>query len=59
MFKKSLFALAATASIVAATAPVAADARTRHYTRHHVYRGSNGRYYCHRGHGTTGTIVSA
>ena len=61
MFKKSLLALTATASIVAAAAPVAADARTRHhhYTSHRVYRGTNGRYYCHRGNGTEGTIIGA
>jgi hypothetical protein len=61
MFKQGMLALAATASVVAAAAPVAADARTRHrtYTTSHVYRGTNGRYYCRRGDGTVGTIVGA
>jgi hypothetical protein len=62
MFKHGIMALAATASVVAATAPVAADARTRHhrtYATSHVYRGTNGRYYCRRGNGTVGTIVGA
>ncbi|MGZ3171639.1 MAG: glycine zipper 2TM domain-containing protein [Croceibacterium sp.] len=61
MFKKSILALAATASIVAAAAPVAVEARThhRHYTSSHVYRGTNGRYRCHRGNGTQGTIIGA
>lgn len=59
MFKKSMLALAATASVVSAAAPVAADARTRHHYTHRVYRGTSGRYYCHRGHGTTGAIVGA
>jgi len=60
MFKQSMIALAATASIAGATMSVAADARTyHHYTTSRVYRGSDGRYYCHRGNGTVGTIVGA
>jgi uncharacterized protein YcfJ len=60
MFRQGFMALAATASVLAAATPVTADARTRHHYRtHHVYRGSNGRYYCHRGSGTTGTIIGA
>lgn len=61
MFKQGILALAATASVLAAATPIAADARTRHhyYRTSHVYRGTNGRYYCHRGHGTTGAIIGA
>lgn len=58
MFKHSIMALAATASVVAAVAPVSADARTRHHTSR-VYSGTSGRYYCHRGNGTVGTIIGA
>jgi|SRR6185312_4248517 uncharacterized protein YcfJ len=61
MFRQGFMALAATASVLAAATPVTADARTRHHYHRtsHVYRGSNGRYYCHRGNGTTGTIIGA
>jgi uncharacterized protein YcfJ len=61
MFRQGFMALAATASVLAAATPVTADARTRHHYHRtsHVYRGSNGRYYCHRGSGTTGTIIGA
>lgn len=64
--KKTMLALAAASSMVALpTAPV--EAR-HHYARHHYYttangirywRGSDGRYYCHRRNGTTGLIVGA
>jgi hypothetical protein len=60
MFKHSIMALAATASVVAATVPAAAEARHHHrYYTSRVYRGHNGRYYCRRGNGTVGTIVGA
>jgi len=39
------------------------DAERRHYqyTGNHIryWRGNDGRYYCHRSNGTTGTIVGA
>ena len=60
MFKQGIMALAATTTVLAAATPIAADARTRHHYRtSHVYAGTNGRYYCHRGHGTTGAIIGA
>jgi glycine zipper 2TM protein len=36
-------------------------ARRYHYTGNHIryWRGNDGRYYCHRSNGTTGTIVGA
>lgn len=62
MLKQGILALAASASLVAATVPTAAEARHHHhrtYRTSHVYRGYSGRYYCHRGDGTEGTIVGA
>ena len=61
MFKQGMLAFAATASVLAAAAPVAADAQTRHrtYRTSQVYRGADGRYYCRRGRGTTGAIIGA
>ena len=61
MIKQSLLALAASASILATAAPLPVEARThhRHHARSHVYRGSNGRYYCRRGDGVQGTVIGA
>jgi len=59
MLKQGMLALAASASLVAAAVPTAAEARHHHYRTSHVYHGYNGRYYCHRGNGTVGTIVGA
>ena len=56
MIKQTLLALAASASVLAAAAPLTAEAR--HY-RHHVYRGTAARYNCHRGDGVQGTVIGA
>ena len=62
MFKQSVLALAATASVLTVAIPEQADARTRHRTHHAagtVWRGSDGRYHCRRGDGTLGTVIGA
>jgi hypothetical protein len=60
MFKQSILALAAAASVATAAAPDTAFARTRHHRTHATtWRGSDGRYHCRRGDGTVGTVVGA
>lgn len=61
MFKHGIVTVAASVSLVAITVPTAAEARHHYhsYRTSHVYRGYNGRYFCHRGHGTVGTIIGA
>ena len=62
--KKTLLALAA-ASLALPTAPAIArhhhHASSRHYYTAsngvRYWRGSDGRYYCHRGNGTVGLLV--
>jgi outer membrane lipoprotein SlyB len=64
--KKTMLALAAASSLVVPMAPVEARHHYRHATTHHYYttsngvrywRGSGGRYYCHRKNGTVGLLV--
>ena len=57
MIKQSLLALAATGTVIAAAAPIPAEAR--HHYRHHVYQASSGRYNCRRGDGVQGTVIGA
>ena len=60
MIKQGLLALAASASVFAAAAPVPAEAR--HHYRHYysrVYQGSSGRYSCRQGDGVQGTLIGA
>ena len=57
MIKQTLLALAASASVVAAVAPLQVEARTHHYR--HVYRGASSRYSCRRGDGVQGTVIGA
>ena len=51
MFKHSVLALAATASVLTVAIPEQADARTRHHrvSQERIWRGSDGRYHCRRG----------
>jgi len=68
VMKKTLLALAAV-SLAVPTAQAEARPHHRHHeaSRHYYYtgnhirywRGNDGRYYCHRSNGTTGTIVGA
>ena len=53
MFKHSVLALAATASVLTVAIPEQVDARTRTYRAHSV------RYNCRRGDGTLGTVIGA
>ena len=65
--KKTLLALAAVSLAVPTAQAQArhhyrhAEARHYYYTGNHIryWRGNDGRYYCHRSNGTTGTIVGA
>jgi outer membrane lipoprotein SlyB len=65
MMKKTLLALTAASMVVPMTVPTfEAQARHHHYAQRYYYsngvrywRGSNGRYYCHRRNGTVGLLV--
>jgi hypothetical protein len=61
VFKHSVLALAATASVLTVAIPEQADARTRHHrvSQERIWRGSDGRYHCRRGDGTLGTVIGA
>ena len=72
MLKRTLIALAGTATLLTATATPALardrdrqyDERGRYYeprrvSANEVWQGRDGRYYCRRGNGTTGLVIGA
>src|SRR5688572_10450351 len=68
MLKRTLIALAGTATVLTATPALARDRdyddRGRYYeprrvSANDVWQGRDGRYYCRRGNGTTGLVIGA
>jgi len=66
MMKKTLLALSAVSMAVPVATPTFEAQARHHYYTHRYYttsngvrywRGSNGRYYCHRRNGTVGLLV--
>ena len=71
MLKRTLIALATSATLLTAATPALArhgnrdyDERGRYYeprrvSANEVWQGRDGRYYCRRGNGTTGLVIGA
>lgn len=63
MLKKTLLALTAATMVVPTVTPAFEAQARHHHTRYYYsngvryWRGSNGRYYCHRRNGTVGLLV--